>query len=115
VQAKFINEKFIDDSDPIKDMGIGKTINFGEIAKQTIQKGDYGMWGMFLNSLLNKKLEGIFYDSDIKHKSVSTILVLDYNSYFLGTDIRITTAGVFGDEKQYYYYIVTSENYYLYV
>jgi hypothetical protein len=61
-----VNEIFQEDSDPVRDMGIG-AVSFDEIAKKTIQNRKISAfdamnkWSIYLESLQGKKIMGKFY------------------------------------------------------
>ena len=70
-----LNEKFTEEGDPIRDMGIGygKPINFNKIAEKTIRRNtpfwqtNPDKWLNFLESLRGKKLTGRFgKENDIR-------------------------------------------------
>jgi hypothetical protein len=93
VREHIIFEKFTEDSDPIRDMGIGfgNPVNFEEIAKKTIRRNspsgnwtkNRDNWLNFLESLVGKKLTGKFWGE----KDIISIRVKKYDSYMEGKEI----------------------------
>lgn len=95
-----INEKFKEESDPIKDMNIG-TVCISDIAKKTIQnkkiRNGSHEWYIYLNSLIGKKITGKFlpvyrYINNRKRKvNEYTIIIKNFRSYNEGTEIILET------------------------
>jgi len=54
VRARFVNEKFKEESDPVKDMGIGG-IDLKQVYKNTALKGVKD-WEKFLNQFIGKRV-----------------------------------------------------------
>jgi hypothetical protein len=104
-----INEKFKEESDPIRDMAIG-TVSLHEIAKKTIGnkklRNGKNQWRNYLHSLIGKKITGKFYiaydDKTTRKLKEYTFIIKSCHSYFDGTEIMIV-----GDDGIQY---VTNKN-----
>jgi hypothetical protein len=105
-----INEKFSEDSDPIRDMGIGG-ISLDEIAKKTIRnrrlKSGRDKWLKYLQSLIGKKINGKFYVYNESQKNLiqCTFIIREFRSYQEGSSIT------FFDKKDGQYHTDKNERY----
>ena len=91
MKARYINEKFTEDSDPIQDMGIGG-ISFEEEALKTIRRKNrpYNTdprdeWFKFLNSLKGKRITGHFLEPDGR----ISFIIRNWVSYLAGTRLEL--------------------------
>jgi hypothetical protein len=103
VREHIIFEKFVEDSDPVHDMGIGG-ISFKEKRKELISSGEtpnLDKWIDFLNSLIGKKITGRFLHSN----KIKTITVVDADSYNDGKKVFISNI------KGERYNIISTEKY----
>lgn len=113
MRAKFVNEKFIDDSDPIKDMGIGTyRVNFQEVYDDINPKIHLTNWLKYLESLVGKHINGKFKNKRSKQIGQETIsseefLIMVCNSLNSGDEIYFT------DNKGKTYFVIKSEDYQL--
>lgn len=90
MRAKFINEKFSVDSDPIKDMGIGvEQVNFDEMRIEKIKEKtnlSLSAWLRYLESLKGVTISGNFKIDDYynhkkrKHKKFEIMRIESYNA-----------------------------------
>jgi hypothetical protein len=105
-----INERFQEESDPIKDMGIGG-ISFEDIARKTIQNNKLingrDKWLTYLKSLIRKKITGKFYIFNDGEKQLiqHTFIIADFVSYLKGTEL------VFKDQEDVRYETLKNERY----
>ena len=119
MRAKLIYEKFTQNSDPIKDLGIG-AINIYEKAQNLIssKRGTRGLrvWLDYVKTLIGKTISGKFIKGDLKpftsKKIVGKIVekkfkISSYSSYSNATTI------VFYDGKKNPYMALKNEMYYI--
>lgn len=103
MRAKFINERFVEDSDPIRDMGIGGVeINFAIKRKELRPQDDLDDWMNFLRSLMGKTIIGKFKDVGKKK-----FKIYDFESYAYGTRIQ------FESVKNNRFDIIMGETYFI--
>jgi hypothetical protein len=115
MKAKFVNERtgFIEDSDPIKDMGIGaEIVNFADKRLNTIKaRTNLTKWLSFLRSLEGKTIEGNFkVDDYYNHTSNESakFLITRIESYSAGESILLF------DKHNSNYKVIQAENYKIY-
>lgn len=117
-----INEKFVEDSDPIKDMGIGKLINLYEKAKELTGSDDLYLyrWVDYYTSLNGKTISGYFikglnfdnfresnFNIDVhRHKKFYKIKIKDASSHYLHDRFIFVT-----DKNDVSYYVCRDEKY----
>lgn len=116
MRAHFIYEKFIQNSDPIKDLNIG-TINLYEKAQDIIynskqDKRGLKFWLDYAKTLIGKTISGKFIKGDfgltINKKIIQKkFKIYRYNSYAHATTI------VFYDKKNNPYIVLKNEFYYI--
>jgi len=71
MRAKFIYEKFVEDSDPISDMGIGNSVNLYKKSLE-LTKGDRNNlddWVEYMKSTYGKTIYGKFIEEGTKRKT----------------------------------------------
>lgn len=108
-----LNEKFTEEGDPISDLRIGfEEINFHEKSKKLVSRENLGPWLEYLNSLVGRTIEGLFFKKDYEYKGPLNakhykFKIKYYNSYMYGSSIFFT------DTDGISYEVLKEENYYI--
>jgi len=127
---KSINEKFEEESDPVKDMGIGGNVNFEQKALKTIRDNKIRntheqriKWLNYLTSLTGKSITGIFDKvpyaharEKIKKTNRITFVIDAHESVLKGTELYFYNKKVDATSSHdaiYDIYKVLPEEYYL--
>jgi hypothetical protein len=108
MRAQFIFEKFEDESDPIKDMGIGGTkINFTNMRNEMPSKTDLNKWLAFFSSLEGKTIVGELKNNLTGKAEKVEFKISSSISKFWGTEIHLY-------DNNDSYTVINKENYLVY-
>jgi hypothetical protein len=110
MRARFINENmgFTEDGDPIKDMGIGaKIVNFQSAYDSIKPSQNMPKWLRFIENFQGKTIKGTFKNENL-NVIRSEFKILECISILRGSEIRME------DTQHNHYYIIKSENYFVY-
>lgn len=106
MKAKFVNEKFTDYSDPIKDMGIGEIeVNFKKMYNDIKPIQNLQKWVDYISSFNGKIISGRFIKNKSKKILFNKFKIKEVSSRNYGDEIY------FYDENLNYFCVVKSENY----
>jgi len=105
---EYINEKFSEDSDPIKDMRIGtERINFQEAYDIINPYNKLDGWLRYLRSFVGKTISGKFKQRYEGIVFKEFLIIKNYTSLNFGEDI------IFTDDSDNKFYVIKSEDYYI--
>ena len=120
MQAKFVFEKFTDDSDPIHDLNIGYNIDFKKIKHKIFSKyrGRYSQtkrlkdWLDYIHALNGKTISGYFQneeyiESESNSKCFATFKIFSAMSFKGGKILRLY------DENNKIHKVIFTEKYHL--
>jgi hypothetical protein len=107
MRAKYINEKFKEDTDPIKDMGIGtEKVDFREKEYDIRPTIHIKNWLKFLEGFIGKIIKGKFKDDD-NNIIDKEFKIKNFGSYDSGNTIT------FSGNNINYYEIIKDEIYFV--